>query len=173
MASLGSDEAETQSASTPVRTVRRNEPVQSVESLKPTLEEVREVLEEKSYTPLEQELLGKAYAKRGVHQGGRRRTYAPWFKDLAYHMADRRSLNEAAAKIGKHFSRKDQQKLWQLKEFQRLVRAYRRLYVSECWGQPNQEEVLARLIMIEDRKSLPEKRPRGAHYISRIRKPLP
>jgi hypothetical protein len=112
-------------------------------------------------------LEGQVHADRGRHQGGRRRLVAEFMKPLAKGMADNTPMQKAAAKLGLRFSRRDVKRIYQLKEFVSLYRAYRRLFNSEAWGRPNEEEVLQKLILREDVKSPRPPKPRGAQYVSR------
>jgi hypothetical protein len=113
----------------------------------------------------------KLPARRGQYQGGAHRYYADWFEPLARLAADGTSVRKAAERLGLHFTTKDITRLCILKEFQRLFRAYRRLYHSEVWGQPKEPEVLERLLKHEDAKYKQQMcKPRGAKYISHPRK---
>ena len=113
----------------------------------------------------------KLPARRGKYQGGAHRYYADWFEPLARLAADGTSVRKAAERLGLHFTTKDINRLCILKEFQRLFRAYRRLYHSEVWGQPKELEVLERLLKHEDAKYRQQTcKPRGAKYISHPRK---
>src|ERR1700719_3893377 len=79
----------------------------------------------------------KAPADRGICPGGKNRIVAPWFAPLARGCADGTKLKVAAAQLGLTFSQRDIRRLYQLAEFNKLRRAYRRLYLSEFWGKPN------------------------------------
>jgi hypothetical protein len=113
-----------------------------------------------------------AQANRGISPGGRHRLCADFFKPLAKLMADNTPMQKAAAKLGLRFSRRDIKRIYQLKEFVSLYRAYRRLFNSEAWGRPNEDEVLQKLILREDIKTPRPPKPRSAKYISRVRKAI-
>lgn len=113
------------------------------------------------------ELTPGIQANRGICPGGRARLVADFFRPLAKGMADNSPMQKAAAKLGLRFSRRDVKRIYQLKEFVSLYRAYRRLFNSEAWGRPNEEEVLQKLILREDVKSPRPPKPRGAKYVSR------
>jgi hypothetical protein len=169
LASLDKTEAEPQST-----------PVPSVESLKPTPDEIRECVEElesnRPHSNLKEVCTGRQYAKRGVHQGGRRRVTGWFFDPITRAMADgKTTFKEACRKLGLHFSEKDEAHIRQLKEFKRMRNAYQRLFTMEAWGKPNEREVFEMLCIREDVKTPPEtkpRRPRCARYISRVREPL-
>jgi hypothetical protein len=110
-----------------------------------------------------------APADRGICPGGKNRIVAPWFAALAKACADGTKLRVAAARLGLSFSKRDVLRLYQLREFNRLRRAYRRLYLSEFWGKPNSERVLEKLLLLENRAAR-SPRPRSAKYISHVLK---
>jgi hypothetical protein len=144
--------------------------------LKPALEVPRpsESVEESSILNSLLPSNEKLPARRGQYQGGAHRYYADWFEPLARLTADGTSIRKAAERLGLHFTTKDIARLCILKEFQRLFRAYRRLYHSEVWGQPKEPEVLERLLKHEDAKYKQQMcKPRGAKYISHLPKKSP
>lgn len=111
----------------------------------------------------------KAPADRGICPGGKNRIVAPWFAALAKACADGTKLKVAAAQLGLAFSQRDIKRLYQLAEFNKLRRAYRRLYLSEFWGKPNCESVLEKLLTLENRVRRSKPKPRGARYVSHPR----
>lgn len=92
-------------------------------------------------------------------EGGKPRIWADFFEPLSDIMKDGTSLKKAVAKLGLSFSDRDIQRLYKLAEFKKLRLAKRRLYHSKAWGQPNADEVLTKLLILEDRKS-PRRRPK-------------
>jgi hypothetical protein len=112
---------------------------------------------------------GKLPADRGICPGGKNRIVAPWFPALAKACADGTKLRVAAAQLGLTFNERDIKRLYQLAEFNKLRRAYRRLYLSEFWGKPNCESVLAKLLTLENRVHRTKPKPKGARYVSHPR----
>ena len=132
--------------------------------------EVRQIEESEPDSQILNNLLavaGRKPAERGIHSGGKSRFHADWFEPLAKLMADGTHLRKAALRLGLHFSAKDRDRLCSLKEFQAMYRAYRRLFASNAWGRPNQEEILKQLYVREYKKCT---KPRGAKYVSHPRK---
>lgn len=106
-------------------------------------------------------------ASRGIHQGGRPRVYASWFRSIARTMADGTSFQKAAAMHGLVFSRKEEKRIRQMKEFRKLRFAFQRLYESQLWGHPSEAEALDKLLLLEEgRPHRTPPKPRGAKYIS-------
>ena len=149
-------------------------PKEITSEIKPVADIVSQVEGSDSQTSVDHLLLSsteKLPARRGKYQGGAHRYYADWFEPLARLTADGTSIRKAAERLGLHFGTKDISRLCILKEFQRLFRAYRRLYHSEVWGQPKEPEVLERLLKHEDAKYKQQMcKPRKAQYISHPRK---
>ena len=132
--------------------------------------EVRQIEESEPDSQILNNLLavaGRKPAERGILSGGKSRFHADWFEPLAKLMADGTHLRKAALRLGLHFSAKDRDRLCSLKEFQAMYRAYRRLFASNAWGRPNQEEILKQLYVREYKKCT---KPRGAKYVSHPRK---
>jgi hypothetical protein len=70
--------------------------------------------------------------------------YASWFRSIARTMADGTSFQKAAAIHGLAFSRKEEKRIRQMKEFRKLRFAFQRRYESHVWGHPLEPEALAR-----------------------------
>jgi len=116
--------------------------------------------------------VGQVHAARGKYPGGRRRVVCPWMRPLARLMADGTTLQQAAHKLGLVFSKKDEQRIRGLREFETLARCYKRLYQTKIWGQPLETEAIEKLILQEEGRPHDRRRPRAARYVSHPRKPL-